>query len=300
MGGIFAKLDNQDKVVSLERKENNQLVRDELSLNLDVLKDYINKHGYIRVEMDLKQLETYINSFGSKYFNKNINEIKSLNDGMGMGFGIMSMMLSSFGLFVLSEHQIEQFDDVIGHEQNDYNVYESFLDVGNVFGGQPASSGIQQLGKMLGQPVQQPVQQQASFGIQQLGKMLSVSQPVVGQKTAANGQAIIDEAKQQLEKILNVSQPVAEQQIAANVQAIIDEAKKQLEKTLTVSEQVAVKPLNTRAISEEVGQQLFSFNKIKETNAIQAEIEQQKRLKQEQSQQYYILLPKIYFYSRSG
>ena len=162
MGGIFAKLDNQDKVISLEKKITNPLVKDESTLNLDLLRDYINKYGYIRVEMDLKQLEIYVNSFGTKYFNKNINEVKNIYGGMGMGFGILSMMLSSFGLIVLSEKQIENFHDVIGHEQNDYNIYESFSNVGNKLAQQTQQEKQAQLSKIqiVGKPIPVPQAEQ--------------------------------------------------------------------------------------------------------------------------------------------
>lgn len=133
MGGIFAKLDNQDKITSLDKKVPNG-VKDESPLNLEILRDYINKYGYIRVEVDSKQLETYINSFGTKYFKKNLNEIKNIYGGINMTTGIGSMMLSSYGLVVLLEKvttpvQLEKFSDVSGNLQYDYDVYENFTEV---------------------------------------------------------------------------------------------------------------------------------------------------------------------------
>jgi len=130
MGGIFAKLDNQANIIGLERKTPNN-VKDESTLNLDILKDYINKYGYISVEVDSKQLETYINSFGIKYFKKNLEDIKRIHSGLDMAHGIGTMMLSSYGLIVLLEKvtntvQLEKFSDVSGNLQLDYDVYENF------------------------------------------------------------------------------------------------------------------------------------------------------------------------------
>jgi hypothetical protein len=126
MGGIFAKLDNQDKIISLERKSP-KTVKDESTLNFDILKDYINKYGYIRVEVDIKQLETYINSFGMKYFKKNLEDIKKIHSGIDTSTGIGTMMLSTYGLIVLSEkvtheEQLEKFSNV----QYRYGIYENF------------------------------------------------------------------------------------------------------------------------------------------------------------------------------
>ncbi len=68
MGGIFAKLDNQDKITSLEKKSMGPNVTEETNLNLEKLKNYINKYGYVKIEINTKQLENYISLYIKKYF----------------------------------------------------------------------------------------------------------------------------------------------------------------------------------------------------------------------------------------
>jgi hypothetical protein len=142
MGGIFAKLDNQDKIVSLEKKTLNN-IKDDSSLNLEILKDYINKHGYVRVDVDLNQLESYINSFGTKYFSKNLEELKKIYSSLSVSYGIGSMMISSYGLMVLAEKGStnENFSNIFGNVN--YN-YEKFADTPDVSEQKPISEGSNQ------------------------------------------------------------------------------------------------------------------------------------------------------------
>ena len=83
MGGIFAKIDNQDKIIHLEKTKSSSPIfsqnKGESDLNLFLLKNYFNKYGYISIEMDLKQLELYINFFNTKYLTKNINNSNKID-----------------------------------------------------------------------------------------------------------------------------------------------------------------------------------------------------------------------------
>ena len=148
MGGIFAKMDNQDKIISLERKQQD-IIKDASNLNLDTLRDYINKYGFIRIEVDAKQLETYINSFGTKYFKKNLEDIKKIYNGVGLTYGFGTMMLSSYGLVVLSEkitaveQPKEQFSNVFGNTLYSYDIYENFADTANTSTSSPDTSSLQ-------------------------------------------------------------------------------------------------------------------------------------------------------------
>ncbi len=125
MAGIFAKLDNQDKIVSLERKHGTS-VEEELNLNLDKLKDYINKYGYIKIEINTKQLESYIELYVKKYFKKNEKDMRNILSGVLMPFGMGSLIVSNYGLLILYEKPVEEFTDVNGHEHNFYDNFEHF------------------------------------------------------------------------------------------------------------------------------------------------------------------------------
>jgi len=128
MGGIFAKLDNQDKIISLERKSMGN-VKDESSLNMDKLKEYYNKHGYLKVEINGTDMKNYVESYIKKYLKKSEKEIQNMTNAIGMHFTI-GMILSNYGLFVLYEKPVEKFTNFEGFENNHYNGYESFGNVG--------------------------------------------------------------------------------------------------------------------------------------------------------------------------
>ena len=126
MGATFAKLDNQDKIISLERKLPNG-VKQETDIDFNRLMEFINKYGYIRIELDAKQFNNYLNLLGSKYLKKNPEVVKTIYGDMGLSYVKMTMMLSLLNLVVLQEKTKEGFDNIIGHEFNNYSVYESFL-----------------------------------------------------------------------------------------------------------------------------------------------------------------------------
>jgi len=129
MSGIFAKLDNQDKIISLERKSVANAM-DEFDLNMDKLKEYYNKHGYLKVEINGKDMKAYVESYVKKYLKKSQKEIKNMTNAIGMQF-LMSMILSNYGLFAIYEKQVEKFTSFDAFENDHYGGYETFADVKN-------------------------------------------------------------------------------------------------------------------------------------------------------------------------
>ena len=104
MGSIVAKIDNQDKVISLEQQN-----REGNNLDLVKMKDYINKYGFIKVEVDPVQLDNYWKQYITKYFKHNEKEILQYATEYKMAYSMSSIMLSSIGLIVLSKKEIEKF-----------------------------------------------------------------------------------------------------------------------------------------------------------------------------------------------
>lgn len=129
MSGIFAKLDNQDKIISLERKSIAK-TKEEFDLSMDKLKENYNKYGYLKVEINEADMNSYVESYIKKYLKKSEKEIINMTNLIGMQFS-MSMILSNYGLFVMHEKQVEKFTSFEAFENDHYGGYETFLDVGN-------------------------------------------------------------------------------------------------------------------------------------------------------------------------
>jgi hypothetical protein len=105
MGAIMAKLDNSNKIDSLDIGiDYNLFNKNKITIDLNKMKDYINKYGYIKVELDQKQLETYINTYINKYFKHNEKEITQLSKSIGIVYSVGSLTLSNMGLFVITEN----------------------------------------------------------------------------------------------------------------------------------------------------------------------------------------------------
>ncbi len=122
MEGLFAQLDNQGKISGFEAKQNQNQRLKFKNLNLNKLKDYFNKYGYIKAELNIVELDKYItNTFYSHLQNK---DIKHGND-ISRPFLMASFMTSFLGLFVLYTKNVETFSDFLGHG----NIYENFASV---------------------------------------------------------------------------------------------------------------------------------------------------------------------------
>ncbi len=179
MGGIFAKLDNQDKIISLERKSMSN-VKDEFVLSMDKLKEYYNKHGYLKVEINAKDMKTYVESYAKKYLKKSEKEISNMTALIGMQFS-MSMILSNYGLFAIYEKQVEKFTIFEAFENDHYGGYETLINVGNGANQQQglfAGSAVQQSAQQAQQAAQQSAQQ-AQQAVQQAQQAAKPSQELM-------------------------------------------------------------------------------------------------------------------------
>jgi LPXTG-motif cell wall-anchored protein len=171
MGGIIAKLDSNNKIVSLKSDQ-------KLSSNIETsLINYYNNYGIIRVKLNLKKIDSLIDYY-LRVLSKKDNKLEgTLQQNLKMGTTIGLLVIASMGFILLLESEnkkVEGFEEIENYEE-----VENFAQVAQGVG-RPAT-----VAQAAGRPVT------AAQGIQGVGRPATAAQGVQGAgrgvSTAAQG-----------------------------------------------------------------------------------------------------------------
>lgn len=100
MGAIIAKLDQNNKVISVTADD--KLVGNQ---SLNKYRDYLNKHGIFRVNINLDQMSVFLESYLKKIYNISDEELKRIQENVGGQIKFNILMLTSLGAVAISDKE---------------------------------------------------------------------------------------------------------------------------------------------------------------------------------------------------
>jgi hypothetical protein len=105
MNAILAKLDSNDKIIQII-PQGKSISQDKL----DKIKEIYNKYGIIKVRVDTQKMDKFVLDYVSKLLKGNKKLENNLKQHLKSSIGMGSMMLSMYGLILISEvGNIEKF-----------------------------------------------------------------------------------------------------------------------------------------------------------------------------------------------
>ncbi len=117
MGSIIAKLDSNDKILDI-KSEGKKLSPEEILK----LKNYYNKHGVIKVRLDMDQMDVFIQSYFQKLSKTSQKLEVAVKQNMRMSVGLGLMVISNNGFIMIADNN--KFKSVEG-----FNGIEEFAEV---------------------------------------------------------------------------------------------------------------------------------------------------------------------------
>ncbi len=117
MGSVIAKLDSNDKILDI-KSEGKKLSQEEILK----LKNYYNKHGVIKVRLDMDQMDIFIQSYLKKLSKTSQKLEVAVKQNMRMSVGLGLMVISNNGFIMIADN--DKFKSVEG-----FNGIEGFAEV---------------------------------------------------------------------------------------------------------------------------------------------------------------------------
>ena len=115
MGSIIAKLDSNNKVLSI-KSDGKKLLKDDI----DKIKNFYNKHGVIKVRIDMNQMDLFIQNYMKKISKTSVKLEAAIKQNMRMSIGLGLMLISNNGFVMMVNNEniksIDGFNDIEGFD----------------------------------------------------------------------------------------------------------------------------------------------------------------------------------------